>query len=151
MRALDGKRFPRWAVWRYDMNGFRAELLTNARAGHNGLPPGAPLRAERRRGAHVSALDRPLQCVSSGYLSDGCSCSSRVPAAVVTAAWRNELECGRLCEGFFHFAWRGGVWLAYGQPDGRVRGVYCPAHRSEREERLGYDPELALASTESSR
>ena len=61
-----------------------------------------------------------------------------------------ELERGRLCEGFFHFAWRGDVWLAYGLASGRVRGVYCPAHRSEREQRLGYDPELALEIRRSS-
>jgi hypothetical protein len=93
------------------------------------------------------AGDRPraLRCVSSGYLTDGCSCSSRVPAAVATLAWRGERQCGRPHEGFFYFAWRGGVWLAYGLPGGEVRGVYCPAHRSEREHRLGYDPELALA------
>jgi hypothetical protein len=88
---------------------------------------------------------RLLRCVSSGYLSDGCSCSSRVPAAVVAAAWRSELERGRQRDGFFHFAWRAGTWLAYGLPDGTVRGVYCPAHRAERVQRLGYDPELALA------
>jgi len=88
---------------------------------------------------------RPLRCVSSGYLSDGCSCPSRVPAAVASDAWRGERERGRLHEGFFYFAWRGGVWLAYGLPGGQVRGVYCPSHRAEREERLGYDHELALA------
>jgi len=94
---------------------------------------------------NLSDRPRPLRCVSSGYLSDGGSCSSRVPAAVVIAAWRGELERGRLHEGFFSFAWHGGVWLAYGLPGGQVRGVYCPSHRVEREERLGYDPELALA------
>jgi hypothetical protein len=88
---------------------------------------------------------RPLRCVSSGYLSDGCSCSSRVPAAVAIDAWHRELERGCTHDGFFHFAWHGGVWLAYGLPGGQVRGVYCPVHRSEREQRLGYDPELALA------
>ena len=36
------------------------------------------------------------------------------------------------------------MWLAYGLPDGGVRGVYCPTHRAEREQRLGYDPELVL-------
>jgi hypothetical protein len=64
---------------------------------------------------------------------------------VVTAAWRDELEGGRLGEGFFHVAWLGGVWLAYGLPDGRIRGVYCPSHRSEREERLGFDEEIIPA------
>ena len=93
----------------------------------------------------LSDRPHPLRCVSSGYLSDGCSCSSSVPVAVVIAAWRCELERGRLSEGFFSFAWRGGVWLSYGLPDGQVRGIYCPSHRAEREERLGYDHELALA------
>jgi hypothetical protein len=92
---------------------------------------------------------RPLRCVSSGYLSDGCSCSERVPTAVAIDAWQRELERGRRHEdphnGFFHFSWHDGVWLAYGLPGGQVRGVYCPVHRSEREQRLGYDPELALA------
>jgi hypothetical protein len=96
---------------------------------------------------------RPLRCVASGYLADGCSCSASVPAAVAIAAWQRELERERpkdgahddLHDGFFNFAWRGGVWLAYGLPGGQVRGVYCPAHRSEREQRLGYDHRLALA------
>jgi hypothetical protein len=129
------------------MNGYRTELLSIARAGHDGGAPPSGLagRARRRRPVHGGAVDRPLRCVSSGYLSDGCSCRAGVPAAVVSAAWRNELERGRRRDGFFHFAWRGGVWLAYGLPDGTVRGVYCPAHRAEREQRLGYDPELAIA------
>jgi hypothetical protein len=97
----------------------------------------------------LSDRQRPLRCVSSGYLSHGCSCSERVPAAVAIDAWHRELERGRTHEdphnGFFHFSWHDGVWLAYGLPGGQVRGVYCPAHRSEREQRLGYDPELALA------
>jgi hypothetical protein len=111
------------------MNGYRAELLTIARAGSG----------------RAAAPEPALRCVSSGYLASGCSCRARVPATVASAAWREELEQGRLCEGFFHFAWRGDVWLAYGLAGGGVRGVYCPAHRSEREQRLGYDPELALA------
>ena len=93
----------------------------------------------------LSERPRPLRCVSSGYLSDGCSCSARVPVAVAIAAWHRGLERGGPHDGFFHFAWRGGVWLAYGVPAGQVRGVYCPAHRCEREQRLGYDPGLALA------
>jgi hypothetical protein len=148
------------------MNGFRAELLTIARTGHGELSPGVLAGIGRRRGAshveHISqeerisrrerdphgerdrAPDTALRCVSSGYLIDGCSCQARVPAAVARSAWRRELEQGRPCEGFFHFAWREDVWLAYGLAGGGVRGVYCPAHRSEREQRLGYDPELAL-------
>jgi hypothetical protein len=92
---------------------------------------------------------RPLQCVASGYLTDGCSCSARVPATVANAAWQRELERESpkdgARDGFFNFAWRGGRWLAYGLPGGQVRGVYCPAHRSEREQRLGYDHRLAVA------
>jgi hypothetical protein len=38
-------------------------------------------------------------------------------------------------EGFFYFAWRSGVWLAFGVQDGGVRGVYCPTHCSERDSR----------------
>jgi hypothetical protein len=96
--------------------------------------------------------EHPLRCVSSGYLSDGSSCRSSVPSDVVTAAWGAELERGGAYgDRFFHFAWHGGVWLAYGLPDGRVRGVYCPSHRAEREERLGYDPELVLAAIEHAR
>ena len=150
------------------MNGYRTELLTIARtgsgSGHGELAPGVLAGIGRRRaprGEHASrgecasrgdrgkgdrgkAQDSALRCVSSGYLGDGCSCRACVPAAVASTAWREELERGRLCEGFFHFAWRGDVWLAYGLASGRVRGVYCPEHRSEREQRLGYDPELAL-------
>lgn len=50
-------------------------------------------------------------------------------------AWRLELDAGEPESRFFHFIWRGGVWLAYGLKDGRVRGVYCPSHNSERAER----------------
>lgn len=78
---------------------------------------------------------RPLRCVSSGYLSHGCSCRAAVPAPVVEAAWARERESSGVQAGFFHFAWQGGVWLAYGMEDGHVRGVYCPEHRAEREER----------------
>jgi hypothetical protein len=92
----------------------------------------------------VLRLDPPLRCVSSGYLSGGGSCRASIPSDLVIAAWGAERE--RLREGFFQFAWRGEVWLAYGLPDGRVRGVYCPTHRAEREQRLGYDPELVLTA-----
>ena len=104
----------------------------------------------RRRLSQAGAPDRSLRCVWSSHPSYDRCCRSRVPAGVVAAAWREELERGRLHEGFFHFAWRGGVWLAYGLPDGRVRGVYCPSHRAEREQRLGYDPQLAPAAAEHS-
>ena len=86
------------------------------------------LRAERE--------DRPLRCVSSGYLSGGCSCRAVVPAAVVGAAWARELELTAVpADCFFRFVWRGEHWLAFGLADGRIRGVYCPTHRAERDAR----------------
>jgi hypothetical protein len=88
----------------------------------------------------------PLRCVWTSHPHNDVSCTSRIPVRTVAAAWQRELETGRTRAGFFHFAYRGQVWLAYGLPDGSVRGVYCPAHRAQREERLGYDPELALTA-----
>jgi hypothetical protein len=77
-----------------------------------------------------------MQCVSSGYLSDGCSCQATIPSSVVTAAWARELELlGSHEDRFFRFAWRGGVWFAFGVGDGSVRGVYCPRHSAARAER----------------
>jgi hypothetical protein len=89
----------------------------------------------RRRITPARTPQRALRCVSSGYLADGCSCRSAIPADVVTAVWRREQPAGDGRDGFFRFAWRGGVWLAYGRADGGVRGVYCPEHSAEREER----------------
>ncbi len=86
---------------------------------------------------------RSVRCVWTSHLQDGRSCGLHMPIEVVRAAWGRELERGRTREGFFHFSFRGEVWLGYGLPNGEVRGVYCPAHRAQREERLGYDPELA--------
>jgi hypothetical protein len=121
------------------MNGYRAELITIARSGHGELPPGVFPGVGRGRTSPVDAPDRPLQCVSSGYLSDGCSCRSTIPSSVVTAAWRDEFKRGGVCEDrLFRFAWNGGVWLAYGLKDGRVRGVYCPSHSAERDERSSF-------------
>jgi hypothetical protein len=117
------------------MDSYRTELLTIVRSGHRGLPPGLPSSAPRRRSSRVDALDSPLRCVSSGYLSGGCSCRVSIPRSVVIAAWGAERERGGAYgDRFFHFAWRGDVWLAYGLKDGRVRGVYCPTHRAERDE-----------------
>ncbi|MGD0455496.1 MAG: hypothetical protein ABSB69_18070 [Solirubrobacteraceae bacterium] len=77
-----------------------------------------------------------LRCVSSGYLADGCSCQTTVPASVASAAWARELERAPAREDqFFSFLWRGGEWLSYGLRDGRVRGVYCPEHCARRAER----------------
>jgi hypothetical protein len=85
-------------------------------------------------------LDSELRCVSSGYLADGCSCQSTVPASVANAAWSHELLHTPAGEDqFFRFIWRGGEWLGYGLRDGRVRGVYCPEHSARRAERsCGY-------------
>lgn len=80
--------------------------------------------------------DRPMRCVSSGYMSGGCSCRAVIPAGVVEAAWARELEQAAAGENrFFHFAWQGEVWLAFGLADGQIRGVYCPTHRAERDAR----------------
>lgn len=77
-----------------------------------------------------------LRCVSSGYLSGGCSCRSTVPAAVVDAAWEREVaHVGSREDRFFHFACEGEVWLAFGMASGEIRGVYCPTHRAERDAR----------------
>jgi hypothetical protein len=84
----------------------------------------------------AEAEDRPLRCVSSGYMTGGCSCRAVVPAGVVLAAWARELE--RTADSgdcFFRFAWRGEQWLAFGLANGHIRGVYCPAHRAERDAR----------------
>lgn len=83
-----------------------------------------------------SALHEPLRCVSSGYLEHGCSCTAHVPGGVARAAWRSVLDsASERADGFFRFAWRGEVWLAYGLLDGCVRGVYCPEHSAQRERR----------------
>jgi len=81
------------------------------------------------------ASELPLSCVSNGSL-DGCSCRSQISKGVVARAWARELEAGGEREArFFHFISAGGVWMAYGLADGDVRGVYCPAHNSQRAER----------------
>jgi hypothetical protein len=82
----------------------------------------------------LSRKELRLRCVSSGYLAGGCSCRCTIPAGAVIAAWARELEKAP-GERFFHFAWGGGEWLAYGLEDGLVRGVYCPDHSAERDER----------------
>jgi hypothetical protein len=80
-----------------------------------------------------SRVEQLLQCVSSGYLSDGCSCQATVPSSVASTAWARQLEHTRAREDqFFTFVWRGGEWLGYGLRDGRVRGVYCPEHNARR-------------------
>jgi hypothetical protein len=114
------------------------------RVGLARVSPDAP--ASRSLSPSPEPAGRSLRCVWTRHLHDGRSCGSHVPLGAVRAAWRRELARGRVRGGIFHFAWRGEAWLAYGLPDGNVRGVYCPAHRAEREERLGYDPELAVTA-----
>jgi hypothetical protein len=101
---------------------------------------------DRKVVAGPSRMELPLRCVASGYLADGCSCRATIPAAAVVAAWARELER----EGgdrFFHFYWREGMWLGYGLEDGLVRGVYCPTHSSERDERsFSYSSRESAAS-----
>ncbi len=85
---------------------------------------------------HAPAIQNQLGCVWTGASSTGCTCQSNIPEEAVTAAWRRELEqTGERADRFFRFAWEDGVWLAYGLKDGGVRGVHCPPHRAEREER----------------
>ena len=92
-------------------------------------------RRRAERAGRAECIELPLRCVWSDATGD-CSCASRIPRAVVTRAWQRELEAGgELEDRFFHLIWRGGVWLAYGLKNGRVRGVYCPSHNSERAER----------------
>ena len=105
--------------------------------------PHAPPHAapERERGGVVIELkrfamtreDRPLKCVSSRELSGGCSCHASVPANVAETAWDRAQGLGEGLDGFFHFAWQGEAWLAFGVAGGPVRGVFCPTHRVERE------------------
>ena len=76
-----------------------------------------------------------LRCASSGYLGDGCRCHFTIPEHVVVEAWQRERSFGFCADRFFRVFWRDEVWLAYGIADGTVRGVHCPDHRAEREER----------------
>ena len=93
-----------------------------------------------------------LRCVWTGAPETGVSCLSHIPEAVVTAAWRRELERGGVrSDRCFRLAWRNGVWLAYGLKDGGVvGGVRCPSHSADREApTLVADPraqELALCA-----
>jgi hypothetical protein len=104
---------------------------------HRANAPVSKLAGVSRRGGMrargAERLDHPLRCVWTGYPSNGCSCHSRVPKDVVMAAWQEELARGTThADRFFHFIWHGGVWLAYGLKNGRVRGVCCPSHSAER-------------------
>jgi hypothetical protein len=86
---------------------------------------------------------RPLRCVWTNHPSHDRCCQERIPAAVVIAAWQRELERGDTRgDRFFHFAWSGGVWLAFGLLDGGVRGVYCPGHSAARDARSSTSGEV---------
>ncbi len=108
--------------------------------------PKRPTRQIERHGVVVEMQRHPiarrreegatLQCVSSGYMSGGCSCPEAIPASVVASAWAAELDRSAADSGFFNIQWRGRVWLAFGLADGEIRGVYCPTHRAEREAHL---------------
>ena len=120
------------------MSAIQTGVLTIERSGRDdalaSVIEGLLLHPAQRAG-RAACVQHSLSCVWSDAAC-GWSCASRIPKAVVTNAWRRELEAGAAREDrFFHFIWRGGVWLAYGLKDGRVRGVYCPSHNSERAER----------------
>jgi hypothetical protein len=110
-------------------------------------PPDATERStsiERPAGmaeARDGAAEEPMKCVWSGYPDYNRDCRSRIPASVVIKAWHREIQLKGTVEGFYYFTWRQGRWLAYGLRDGRVRGVYCPTHCTDRDLRgtLGED------------
>ena len=111
-----------------------------------------PLTGRRTAGSRASAahritrsshhdVDRPLRCVSSGYLDGGCPCRETVPLGVVTAAWSREIGRSSIPRsGFFQFVWEDRVWLGFGLEDGQVRGVYCPDHAAQRAQRSVAQP-----------
>ena len=73
-----------------------------------------------------------LRCVWSNHPDHTLDCRACIPTEAVAEAWSKECRQYGTSEGFFYFSWRGGMWLAYGLCDGRVRGVYCPTHCTER-------------------
>lgn len=97
------------------------------------LDPFTERRLARERSARGSGAR--MRCVSSGYLSGGCSCGASVPAEVASAAWADEQRAGLEGDRFFQFSWRGEAWLGFGVEGSGVRGVYCPAHNAQRSER----------------
>jgi hypothetical protein len=113
------------------------QLNTHEAGTHRGAEPERPgvvIEIDSLARARSLRADRPLKCVASGHLADGCSCTRTVPAAVAEASWaRTQARGARSLEGFFHFNWQAERWLAFGLAGGEVRGVICPAHRAERE------------------
>jgi hypothetical protein len=113
----------------------RSELAEEARVAATVAARAAIDRALGDGGTCSSITELPLRCVWSGSV-EGCACSSRIDRDVVAQAWQRELDASGDHEArFFHFIWDGGVWMAYGLPDGDVGGVYCPSHNSQRAER----------------
>jgi hypothetical protein len=98
-------------------------------------PSGQIRRLPPREVEPLDVADEPMRCVWSGHPHYDRNCRSRIPASVVVKAWQRDMQLKGTVEGFFYFAWRSGVWLAFGLKDGRVRGVYCPTHCSERDSR----------------
>lgn len=109
-------------------------------------PDGASGAAAIKLHSKVRRLEPPLRCVWTNHPRHDCRCREQVPVRVVCGAWQRALQRNGRCAGFFDFSWQGQLWLGYGLPDGAVRGVYCPEHRAEREQRLGYDPQLVVHS-----
>jgi len=95
--------------------------------------PPRPVRLAEMR--PPAPMEEPMRCVWSGYPNYDRDCRSRIPASVVVKKWQRERQLKGTVEGFFNFAWRSGVWLAFGVEDGSIRGVYCPTHCSERDAR----------------
>ncbi len=126
--AANNRPLARQQAKERDMQGFQADPAIQ----HvEFAAPVADLAS--RRVARQSPSDPPLRCVSSGYLSDGCSCTATIPAGVVADAWAHQKRAGVHGDRFFHFTWRSAVWLAYGLKNGRIGGVYCPQHSAERD------------------
>ena len=80
------------------------------------------------------------RCVASGPLRDGDSCACTVPSGVVLRAWASVQHTGGSGPRFFRFWWEGELWLSFGLEDGDVRGVYCPEHTAERDDRASAGP-----------
>jgi hypothetical protein len=95
--------------------------------------PGSPLASAGS--ADVAGAREGLRCLSSGYLGDDGRCECSIPEHVVAAAWQRQREQHAASEGFFRLMWSEGMWLAFGHSDGGVRGVYCPEHAADRDQR----------------